>query len=126
MAKKARKTRRKFSKPNYYFKGTGERCLKLSIEFTIRKDHVIGTIYELLCFDGSECDDSYPEDKITTKNIEAKLRYLMLHKGNDWVEEIEYHMDTQRYINAEEFARELYPDWFTNEHQNSIRFITRD
>jgi hypothetical protein len=106
-------------KPRLYYKSSGERCDKIQIEFTVDTKVLAYVAYHLL--------DNDPNEKITKKRVESKLRELLEWEGKNWLEKLEYEeLNKERLTNAQVIIKKLYPHWHLNYNNNGQRFIMED
>lgn len=124
MTKRKSRPSKGFSDPNRYLSDSGDRCMYIETKTLVRSEHLIFTIYDMLDYDGNERED----DPITTKAVEKSLRQNLRFEGENWFDKMEYEIDgrtdSPRYTNAVETAKRLFPAWFRNYYNNTLKFIT--
>jgi len=111
------------NKPKKYLTSTGDMCDRVKVTHLIDKNFLIYAVAYLLNYDGS-----LPKNKITKKGVEDSLRSHLTYEGSNWADKMSYEVDekSNRYKNAHEIARKLFPMWFINKNDNALNFIMKE
>lgn len=121
-------------KPKRYFKTSGDRCDRIRVTHLISKYHLIVALYQKLTTSG----EWFSEFKPSAASVEKEVRDNLLLKGTEWFDDIDVEdkyiifegreetLNVDNWKIAEAKAKELFPKWFINYHNKSLRFITED
>ena len=127
-------------KPSLHFRSTGIKVSKIKIEFHLTKEILTFAVHELLCYaslpDGLTDYHSFdykihPNKQpvpLTAAIVEKEIRSGLKEQGCDWVDNSieDIKRDGVKWVESERIAKKLFPYYFININDNSLRFIAED